>query len=92
MVVKHNVDGETDIWALYGHLDAQTSADAKVGAAVKKGDVIGRMGPVEENGGWPVRLTTLSHHSLPTETLLEDNDGLLRPPLEGRKWGEATHQ
>ena len=40
----------------------------------------------------PVCLTTLSHHTLPTETLLEDTAGLIVwSPLQGRE-GEASHQ
>ena len=31
-------------------------------------------------------LTTLSHRTLPAENLLEDADGLRRPPYTGRAW------
>lgn len=39
------------IWALYGHLD-KSVMKMKVGQRVKKGQVIGRIGDVHENGGW----------------------------------------
>lgn len=44
----------TKIWALYGHLSHKSIFGKKAGQKVKKGKVIGFMGSVEENGGWPM--------------------------------------
>ncbi len=40
------------IWALYGHLDSSTLQRNHVGKEIKKGDILGRLGDVDENGGW----------------------------------------
>jgi len=62
IVVEHSWGGDMNgekkrCWALYGHLDESaltTTAKAviKPGDAVKKGQVLGRMGDIYENGGW----------------------------------------
>lgn len=47
-------DGKDDsqtVWALYGHLDKSVMKN-KVDQRIKKGQVIGRIGDVHENGGW----------------------------------------
>jgi murein DD-endopeptidase MepM/ murein hydrolase activator NlpD len=40
------------IYALYGHLDAGSIRGKKPGKKIKKGEVIGRMGDLTDNGGW----------------------------------------
>lgn len=40
------------VWALHGHLDKETLKGKEVGQRVQKGQVVGRMGPKDENGGW----------------------------------------
>eukprot|EP00591_Stephanopyxis_turris_P004857 CAMPEP_0195508344 /NCGR_PEP_ID=MMETSP0794_2-20130614/1574_1 /TAXON_ID=515487 /ORGANISM="Stephanopyxis turris, Strain CCMP 815" /LENGTH=310 /DNA_ID=CAMNT_0040635279 /DNA_START=213 /DNA_END=1145 /DNA_ORIENTATION=+ len=42
------------IWALYGRLDAKTSNPNQktVGQTVKRGEVLGRLGNSDKNGGW----------------------------------------
>ena len=40
-----------NVWALYGHLD-KSIMKKKVGQKVKRGQVLGRLGDVHENGGW----------------------------------------
>lgn len=43
------------VWALYGHLDASTvkrTASNQPGLPIQKGQVIGRLGDIYENGGW----------------------------------------
>ncbi len=44
-------DDFTSVWALYGHLD-KSVMKKKVGQKVKRGEAIGRLGDVNENGGW----------------------------------------
>ena len=43
--------GPKKVWALYGHLD-QSVMKFSVGSPVWKGQIIGRIGDVDENGGW----------------------------------------
>lgn len=42
------------VWALYGHLDASTLERNQVGKEVKRGDILGLLGDVHENGGWSI--------------------------------------
>lgn len=53
IVVEHMVPSNGEkMWALYGHLD-ETSTKGKVaGQQIKKGQVLGRLGDIHENGGW----------------------------------------
>ena len=41
------------VWALYGHLSAQSIVGRAAGQAVKGGEVLGWLGAPHENGGWP---------------------------------------
>jgi len=47
---KHN--NKYSVWALYGHLDSRSIKNKKSGMRVWRGQLIGRMGDVHENGGW----------------------------------------
>ena len=40
------------VWALYGHLNASSARNKKPGLRIRRGQVLGRMGDVTENGGW----------------------------------------
>lgn len=40
------------VYALYGHLDAGSIRGKKPGKRIKKGQVIGKMGDLKDNGGW----------------------------------------
>ena len=52
MNVKTESLGEPKkVWALYGHLD-RSVLKFSVGSPVRKGEIIGRIGDVDENGGW----------------------------------------
>ncbi len=55
IVTEHRLN-DTTIWALYGHLDAASSANAKVGTNIRGGEVLARFGDESENGGWPPHL------------------------------------
>lgn len=57
IVVEHNLkpadDGsERKIYGLYGHMDEKTIKGKKAGQRVRKGQVLGRIGDIHENGGW----------------------------------------
>ena len=59
------------VWALYGHLSAQSIVGRAAGQAVKGGEVLGWLGAPHENGGWPphvhlqLSLTEPATHDLP---------------------------
>ena len=57
IVVEHNLNAADDgserkIYGLYGHMDGKSIKGKKAGQRVKKGQVLGRMGDIHENGGW----------------------------------------
>jgi hypothetical protein len=55
VVIQHNVPGGAKprtVWALYGHMDAGTIRGKRPGTRILKGQVIGRVGGIHENGGW----------------------------------------
>jgi hypothetical protein len=51
LILRHRV-GAREVWSLYGHLSAASLAGKVVGQAVRRGEVLGWMGPHAENGGW----------------------------------------
>ena len=55
VITKHDIGG-VPVWALYGHLDAASIEDKRVGKVVESGDVIAWFGAFEENGGWEPHL------------------------------------
>ena len=52
VVIHHQIDG-TDVWALFGHLDEDSTIGVEKGMQIHAGDVIGHFGNESENGGWP---------------------------------------
>jgi len=52
IVTKHRIDGQ-DFWALFGHLDAESTESLRPGDSISSGQLIGRFGAENENGGWP---------------------------------------
>lgn len=59
IVVEHNLGKfqngtERKLWALYGHLDDKSIQGKHAGKRVKRGQVLGRMGDIHENGGWKI--------------------------------------
>lgn len=55
LLVEHSVEGRP-IFALYGHLSADSLSWSPVGRALRAGDVLGWLGGEAENGGWPPHL------------------------------------
>ena len=55
VITKHNISGTT-VWALYGHLDADSVKDKSVGQILNAGDTIAWFGARHENGGWEPHL------------------------------------
>jgi murein DD-endopeptidase MepM/ murein hydrolase activator NlpD len=62
LVVEHAWKG-APLWALYGHLSAASLAQSPVGRRVARGAVLGWLGDVQDNGGWPPHV----HLQLSTE-------------------------
>jgi len=53
LVVDSDANVASKVWALYGHLDKSSAKMFKrVGKKVKRGEVLGRIGDVNDNGGW----------------------------------------
>ena len=55
IIIEHEINGET-IYGLYGHLTRDSLENIHVGKKVKCGEVIGRVGSADVNGGWPEHL------------------------------------
>ena len=64
------------IYALYGHLAARSLALRRPGDRVEAGEVIGWIGPPEENGGWPPHLHLQLCRERPAT---HDLPGVVRP-------------
>ena len=55
VIVHHTIQGQ-DLWILYGHLNAESTANCPAGRSVLKGETIAWFGDESENGGWPPHL------------------------------------
>lgn len=51
IVTRHLLDG-VELYALFGHLGRRSIEGRREGDRVRAGEVIGWVGPKEENGGW----------------------------------------
>lgn len=77
IIIKY-VISKTIVWALYGHLDSSSIINKYIGQNVKKGEIIGRFGNNQENGGWEphlhfqLSLIEPATHDLPGVVSLED--------------------
>lgn len=56
VIITHHVLGGVSLWALYGHLSAQSIVGLRKGQPIRSGEVLGAVGSEEENGGWPPHL------------------------------------
>ncbi len=83
VITKHDIGG-VPVWALYGHLDAASIEDKKVGQKIASGEVIAWFGAFEENGGWEphlhfqLSLVEPETHDLPGVVSPEDREWALR--------------
>lgn len=55
VILEHELDG-VRFWTLYGHLDRQTLDELEVGLRLRGGEIVGRLGDLHVNGGWPPHL------------------------------------
>ena len=56
IIIKHSMGNELVFYTLYGHLSKQSLVALKKGSKIKKGDQIGFIGNLSENGNWPPHL------------------------------------
>jgi murein DD-endopeptidase MepM/ murein hydrolase activator NlpD len=52
IISEHELNGRK-VWALHGHLSAQSVVGKRSGDRLVQGDVLGWIGDEHENGGWP---------------------------------------
>lgn len=52
IILRHRIEGVT-FFTLYGHLSISSLVGLRPGAAVAAGEIVGRVGEIHENGGWP---------------------------------------
>tara|TARA_B000000532_G_scaffold154253_2_gene123966 strand:+ start:187 stop:771 length:585 start_codon:yes stop_codon:yes gene_type:complete len=83
-VIVHHTIQEQNLWILYGHLSATSTANCIAGNPVSKGEVIAWLGDEDENGGWPphlhfqLSLLEPHTHNLPGVVHPDDRDRALR--------------
>tara|TARA_B100000073_G_scaffold189955_1_gene157256 strand:+ start:898 stop:1479 length:582 start_codon:yes stop_codon:yes gene_type:complete len=82
VITKHKI-GNQYFWALYGHLDSNSIKNKTIGQKISTGEIIGRFGDENENGGWEPHLhfqlsiIEPQTHDLPGVVSLEDRDQAL---------------
>ena len=93
IITKHLVREHT-IWALYGHLSADSIKGKQVGQKITRGEVVGWMGDKHENGGWEphvhfqLSMDEPETHDMPGVVSPEDRDwALLKYPDPRRVLG-----
>jgi murein DD-endopeptidase MepM/ murein hydrolase activator NlpD len=55
VILQHELEG-LHFWTLNGHLTLDSLDDCREGRQLPRGSVVGRVGDVDENGGWPPHL------------------------------------
>ena len=56
VILRHGPGEGHEFFTLYGHLTKESLGKLRVGQVVARGERIGRVGAVQENGGWPPHL------------------------------------
>ena len=56
VLLRHGPGEGHEFFTLYGHLTKESLTKLRVGQAIARGERIGRVGAVQENGGWPPHL------------------------------------
>ncbi len=56
VILRHGPGEGQEFFTLYGHLTKESLAKLRAGQAIARGERIGRVGAVQENGGWPPHL------------------------------------
>ncbi len=81
IILEHAVSDQIKFWSLYGHLSRESLAGLAAGQTIIRGQEIGRVGLLEENGGWPPHL----HFQIITDMLDKKGDfpGVAAPSRRG---------
>lgn len=79
VVLEHESEGGLKFYTLYGHLTKDSLDGLAEGQAFKKGERVGSVGRIDENGGWPPHL----HFQIITDLLGKRGDfpGVAPPSL-----------
>jgi 4-aminobutyrate aminotransferase-like enzyme/Ser/Thr protein kinase RdoA (MazF antagonist) len=56
VILRHGPGEGQEFFTLYGHLTKDSLAKLRVGQAIARGERLGRVGAMQENGGWPPHL------------------------------------
>jgi 4-aminobutyrate aminotransferase-like enzyme/Ser/Thr protein kinase RdoA (MazF antagonist) len=56
VILRHVTGDKQEFFSLYGHLSRETLRQLRVGQTIARGERFARIGPVQENGGWPPHL------------------------------------
>jgi 4-aminobutyrate aminotransferase-like enzyme/Ser/Thr protein kinase RdoA (MazF antagonist) len=56
LILEHEVEPGLRFFTLYGHLSLDSLAGRRTGQPVQAGELLGRLGTSEVNGGWPPHL------------------------------------
>lgn len=56
VILRHQGDGSTEFFTLYGHLSRESLADLRIGQQLRPGDKFAYVGTTAENGGWTPHL------------------------------------
>ena len=56
IILKHQAEGDTQFFTLYGHLSRESLASVHVGQAIGRGQAFAQIGKPQENGGWSPHL------------------------------------
>ncbi|MEI6613845.1 MAG: aminotransferase class III-fold pyridoxal phosphate-dependent enzyme [Chrysiogenales bacterium] len=56
IILQHQTDAGDTFYTLYGHLSIDSLSELQTGQAVKKGQIIGKIGSADVNGGWTPHL------------------------------------
>ncbi len=70
IILEHRAADGLRFYTLYGHLARESLSGLRAGRAFRKGECLGRIGDLSENGGWPPHL----HFQIITDTLGYEGD------------------
>lgn len=80
IITQHTINGEI-IYILHGHLGRSSLGLHKVGDPIERGDILGTVGTMSENGGWNPHLHFQLSRMVPTT---HDLPGVVKK--EEREW------
>lgn len=56
IILQHRTNADDTFYTLYGHLSLDSLSGLQTGQAIKKGQIIGKIGSADVNGGWTPHL------------------------------------